>query len=270
MDIKSVIVFLEPGVPCSSRLDLGVNLARRHGAALTALCLCPEPPVDLAYCYVIGPQAVSDAIRHQAAETAGLLAPLEAAFHAATGGLADTRWIVAPVQATAEQLAGFARCHDLAIIPHRFSAGPAAGLIVLTSGAPCLVVNEPAPTRGGFDHAVIAWNGGREARRAVADALVFLKQAKKVVLVLVDGAGVDRDSAQDALRFLACHGVAAEFSMIKRQGDAGEAILAECARVGADLLVMGAYGHPRLGEIVFGGVTQAALARSSLPTIMSH
>lgn len=131
-----------------------------------------------------------------------------------------------------------------------------------------------------WDHAAeigtemtIAWKECREAARAVRDALPFLLAARKVtVLTLDDSRASGREAGDSLVRFLEGHGMA----NVKRRhlgddgGDAGETILAAAREDGSDALVMGAYGHSRLRELVVGGVTRHILGHMHLPVLMSH
>jgi nucleotide-binding universal stress UspA family protein len=107
-----------------------------------------------------------------------------------------------------------------------------------------------------------------------ARCLAAAGQAEKVVLFTardsVEGAGIDA-SSEDALKHLLAHGVKAELRHTALAGlDAGAAILNAVAEDSADLLVMGAYGHSRLRELVFGGATRTVLKSMTVPTLISH
>ena len=122
---------------------------------------------------------------------------------------------------------------------------------------------------------MVAWNGGREATRAVADALPLLARAKEVTVLVINPEDApdthgDVPGADIALH-LARHGVNAVATRI-HAGDmeAANIILSRAAETGIDLLVMGAYGHSRLRELVVGGVTRSILASMTMPVLMSH
>ena len=115
---------------------------------------------------------------------------------------------------------------------------------------------------------LVAWNGKREAARAAHDALPFLRAAERVVLCAVGevaGAGLD-----DAAGMLRRHGVPVRAERVAG-GDlhAGEILLARAAADRADLLVLGAYGHSRLRELVLGGATRHVLHHATLPVLFS-
>jgi nucleotide-binding universal stress UspA family protein len=147
--------------------------------------------------------------------------------------------------------------------------------LVLTSGRPVLLV----PHAGHFSnigkYPLIAWDGSREAARAVHDALPLLKTAEQVNIVRVS---TDRQHVAEVepemqiVASLALHGIQADVSVVRgtNEATAGEALLSCVADVSADLLVMGGYGHSRWREIVLGGATQTILSSTTVPVLMSH
>ena len=146
---------------------------------------------------------------------------------------------------------------------------PALEAALFSTGRPVLVV-PPNHCDSLTSHVAVAWNDTREAARALLAALPFLKRAEAVELLAVEDGGCDADPA--ALSgYLRRHGVTAEFR--KLQPDyrpLGEQMLEEAKKGGADLFVMGAYGHSRLRELVLGGVTRQVLATADMPLLMVH
>ncbi len=142
---------------------------------------------------------------------------------------------------------------------------------LLESGTPLLVAAaRPADTIG--EHIAIAWNGGLESARAVAAALPFLTTAGSVTIMAV-GAPAPPEADEPALEaYLARHGVKAQSRNVEAEGgrSVGETLLATAQEAGADLMVMGAYTHSRLRELVFGGVTREVLAAADMPVLMAH
>jgi nucleotide-binding universal stress UspA family protein len=123
--------------------------------------------------------------------------------------------------------------------------------------------------------ALVAWNGRREAARAVFDALPILQLAKSVKVVQVNPQS-EREPTQDipavdVCAALARHGVKCEATaQVKPRAGVGETLLGLTRDYGADLLVMGCYGHTRMREFVFGGASRHVLANMSVPVLMSH
>jgi len=118
---------------------------------------------------------------------------------------------------------------------------------------------------------LVAWNQTLQSMRALSAALPFLAQAEKVTVYMVDTGAKAGPAPETAARYLAWHGIAAE---VKRTapGDlsVGEQILAETAQMGADLLVMGAYSHSRIRELLLGGVTRHVFKHADIPVFMAH
>jgi nucleotide-binding universal stress UspA family protein len=143
--------------------------------------------------------------------------------------------------------------------------------VVLAAGRPVLFVPTGAAPGVGRRIAV-AWDGSREAARAVADALPLLAGAEKVWVLLVRprvAAGEEPPGA-DVAHHLGRHGAKVELVRIDEEGDTGALLLRRSAALGADLLVMGAYGHSRLRDLVLGGATRTVVERARLPVLMSH
>lgn len=165
-------------------------------------------------------------------------------------------------------VAGHPRPHDL---PERWTAER----LLLASGAPVLMIPHAWNTDSIGRTVAIAWNGSRAARRAVNDALPLLTVADRVVVIVVDGERTEPEAGDDPageiLRHLGRHDVTAELAQIPSQGaPVADVILTQCAVIGADALVVGAYSHPRATELLFGGTTRSLLAEATLPLFLSR
>ena len=279
MALRDLILYLEAGAPNEARLRLTAALAKAQGACVTALLAPAEPQIAIPDGFAIGPAAVGDVLSRRQAEIARTLAPLEAAFRAAMTAAGVVHQAVhAGLDEAQQDLAQRARFHDLAIVrrpvAHDHPSQRLAELVALSSGVACLVTPDDLKPGQGLARVLVAWNGGREAKRALQDALPFLKAAKAVRLAVVDGEAGETaigHAREDILRHLALHGVAAELERVDAMGgDAGAALLRQCGRFHADLLVMGAYGHSRTKEMIMGGATRTVLAQAPLPVLMSH
>ncbi|KQX01404.1 universal stress protein [Massilia sp. Root418] len=146
--------------------------------------------------------------------------------------------------------------------------------VLLNAVRPVLLV----PYAGTWEHVgsevLVAWDGSMEATRAVTAALPLLKQAPRVTVVVFNpqsryGVHGQQPGADLAL-YLSRHGVRVEVSAQPTALDAGNALLSLAADTGADLLVMGGYGHARLREMLLGGVTATILRDMTLPVLMAH
>ncbi|CAA2141642.1 universal stress protein [Hyphomicrobium sp. ghe19] len=129
-------------------------------------------------------------------------------------------------------------------------------------------------TKFHFESILIAWNGSREATRALAEAMPYMRRAKSVEVVLVSEDATDEPEAivaDEVLDHLEHHGIPAELRHIMNPKESvGKALLEEARRRDADVLVMGGYGHSRLREWLLGGVTYELLNSSSVPLIIAH
>lgn len=204
--------------------------------------------------------------RHGARVTDRSTAPgegLSASWQQATGPLAET---------VAEE----ARLADITVIAQASDGtnamGPVIEAALFGSGRPLLLAPAPEPATLGTAVAV-AWDGGAAAARAVGAALPFLRRADKVVVLSTGTPEAGRPNHPERLiRYLALHGVTASTHGIAVSGQAvSRALLEGAGSLGCDLMVMGAYGHSRVRERVWGGVTLDVLREPpGLPILMAH
>jgi nucleotide-binding universal stress UspA family protein len=175
-----------------------------------------------------------------------------------------------------------ARYADLAILgqaePPKSPGDEAATLpadVALTAGRPVLIVPYIGVSTPPGSHVLVGWNASREATRAVNDAMPLLQRAKKVTVLTIDPESGSRDHGEvlgaDISLHLDRHGVRAEAAQTAASDiDVGDVILSRTADIGADLIVIGAYGHSRAREALLGGVTRHLLRHMTVPVLMSH
>jgi nucleotide-binding universal stress UspA family protein len=147
-----------------------------------------------------------------------------------------------------------------------------AGAFFMKSGRPALILPAAHGAEVAARHVVAAWNGSREANRALADALPCLRRARQVGVVCFDKpdeALFSRLELNDLDAWLRRHGVQASIVQHPAQWSVAEALKTWLANVDCDLLVMGAYGHGHLRESVLGGVTRSMLASVPVPMLIS-
>jgi nucleotide-binding universal stress UspA family protein len=278
MAIKDLLVHVDDSKACASRLHAAVQLARTHQAHLTGLYVIP--PIENFLMYAVEPLSASYRERLQKP----LLERRDAArkrFDAAT----DDEEIVAEWRDTegglTRSLNTSARYADLVMIGQHDADDPAdqteglAGRLVLGSGRPCLVIPYIGTQETLGKHVLVAWNAGREAVRAVNDAMPILQAAESVSVLAVDPPSGTRGEgpipSADICHHLARHGVHAEAaSGMVEDIDIGSFLLSHAADRGVDMIVMGAYGHSRLSEMMLGGVTKSMLQHMTVPVFMSH
>jgi nucleotide-binding universal stress UspA family protein len=141
------------------------------------------------------------------------------------------------------------------------------------SGRPVLVV--PYIQKGGLvlDRVMIAWDGSRNAARAVADAMPLLGKAKQIDVVIVanDKGKGDEIPGADIAQHLARHDLKVDLKrVVATETDVASTLLSHAADTSVDFIVMGGYGHSRLREFILGGATNGMLSSMTVPTLMSH
>ena len=280
VEIKDILLFLSAGEPNAARISVASRLAGEHGAFVLGHCFTPEPKLSAEDCYATGAEAIRDVLAERDQGIRDMAGPTEVAFRRAMADISvGAAWSISSWDQPVQVSALLAQSADLVILSrpqtHDDEGRNLAERFMLASGSPCLIVPETEVVDDRFDKIVLAWNGRREAKRAMDDGLVFLKGASAVQVLMIGSetaSTIDRDAADALLRHLARHGVGAELRRLphRASADIGDALLDGCETFGADLLVMGAYGHPRAMEGVFGGVTRTVLLRASTPVLMSH
>jgi nucleotide-binding universal stress UspA family protein len=138
------------------------------------------------------------------------------------------------------------------------------------SGRPVLMT-PPVPLASIGEQVLVAWNGSTETARTVAFAMPFLKRAKSVQVVSVEGGMTPGPSAEDLAATLSRHGIAAiSRHVAARDRTPGELYLDEAKAIGADLMVKGAYTQSRLRQMIFGGATRHIIMEATMPVILAH
>lgn len=277
MSPRDLVVFLEPEHDSGQRLAFAAALAKRWSAHLIAIFvtrpLMFEPHAD----YAVGPTLTSLLVEHRR-KTEAAIAIARARFDA----LAERRSFTAEWRVSENELPEAMMLHarhaSLAILgppARQRCATTMLGLaerMILASGRPTLLLPDEWPADRIGRRIVIGWNGGREATRAIADAMPFLVAADAVHLVVVPDTRTGRLLGEEPGADMATHLARQNVPVVVEQGngnDAGDALLRKCGEADADLLVMGAMGRPLIGEIIFGGATRTVLASATLPVLLS-
>ena len=276
MSLKSILAHAAPNDRLEAVLDIACRLAQAHEAHLIGLHVSSDPvaslqtlpgPVPSEFMVSLETRIEAERDRSQTGFNAA------AARHGVRG-----EWRIESGD-LANRIGTHARYADLTVMGQGnegdLSGDPELPTVVATmTGRPVLVV----PRVGSFDEVgkrvLVCWNASREATRAVTDALPLLQLADQVAVLAVnpnDGAGHGAVPSADISHYLARHGVRAEANRTYAEDiDIADAILSRASDLGCDLIVMGAYGHSRMREWIFGGVTRSIMRTMTRPVLISH
>jgi nucleotide-binding universal stress UspA family protein len=270
----TVMVHVDVDGSSDARIRLAATLADRFMATLIGISSCVLPPYPAEGAYFVTRELIEEERRDMAV----LLKRAEETFRSHTGPhRTGTEWRSA-INVPDDYLAANARSGDLLVIARDHGSGGVCrtinpGTTLLATGRPVLLV-PPGVAALKAEHVVIGWKESREARRALSDSLPFLHQAKAVSIVEVCEAGMEASGqphVDDVANYLARHRITVESALaVRAAGDAATELLRRAGADNADLIVTGAYGHTRLGEWIFGGVTRGLLAASPVCCLMTH
>lgn len=278
MSYKTILVHLDPGPRCATRVEIGVQLARRFEGHLVGLAATGDAQASLAFTAPVAADVIEQ-LRANLAETAESAARQFEQVASRSGYNSCERRVSS--QDAIDAIALHARYSDLVIVGQADDGGPNAASTrmfvertILGAGRPILIV----PRAGSFPQVgkrvMVAWDASRSAARAVTDALPMLRMADEVEVIVVNARtsveGHGDDPGVDVAHYLARHGVRVSVRQQPSSIDIGNTLLSHAFDIGADLLVMGGYGHSKLRELVMGGATRSLLSQMTLPVLMSH
>ncbi|UDL90726.1 universal stress protein [Mesorhizobium sp. PAMC28654] len=259
--------------PIGPIIKIAVDLARRFEARLIGFCAADAPlPVTMA---PEGAAIAAEVWQQLRDDIQKRFKDLHAQFDSLVAGSVATEWRDALGNPN-HALVATSRIADLIITGASQGASTGdsyrtvdPGSFVLRAGRPLLIASS------GTEHApsgriVVAWKDTREARRAVADAVPLMAMPDEVIVVTVNSEPSDRTGAgiNDVATFLATHGITARSEVLKADDESAQ-LVDFLSTANADLIVSGAYGHSRIREWVFGGVTRSLLDDSRLCRFMS-
>jgi len=284
MGYKDILVAVDSAPSAEARIELAAGLAERFGAHLIGLyhSISFEAPHVRGYFEYFNRslddlyQEFAEQMRTDEAAVRGLFEEI-ASRHSLS---AEWRQSIGYPSPHVAALHG--RYVDLIVLGqpdpdyvHTALFQPSPAEVALAVGRPMLVVPYAGKWADIGRRVVIGWDASRQATRAVNDALPFLTAAETVTVLTVDPRDGPRGHGDvpgaDIALHLARHGVKATAQSTVSTGiDVGNALLSRVSDLGADLLVMGAYGHSRERELVFGGATRTVLATMTVPVLMAH
>lgn len=273
MSVATVMVYVDPAQQADEQVRVARSIAAKFEASVIGVSAFAIEPNFVAEGVIIQ-ETTTDDIRRMKAE----LAEKERWFRHVVGLPAERmewRW---DVEYPLNFLANEARAADLVVLKSKYRKVDPYHLVdpagaVLRMGRPAVLVPEHVSELKA-ERIVLGWKDTREARLAVHDALPFLKQASQVSIVEIC-TSEEQDSARrrvrDVAKHLRGHGVKSETDVRVHMAEPDAHQLIRLARdAGADLIVTGAYGHSRLGEWVFGGMTRGLMDETPFCLMMSH
>lgn len=273
MSIKRIIVPIETADAGRAALKAAIIVAAETGAEVDALHIRQRPQIPATEPYAFGATVSNEFLTGLEQAAVEKAAALKRVFDETVKGASAIRWVeregVAPFD-----IGAAARVADLAVFGRTADADNYRETTNLEealfqSGRPVLLA--PAETLRAFPRRILfAWNGSREAARAMAAAADFFARAEAVGVVTFGAPGAGVPGAADAAQTLRLHGVKTEIIARDKDDRDAEGFVDLAREWRADLGVMGAYSHARWRQIVLGGFTRGMLAQTALPVLMAH
>ena len=278
MSYSTILLHVDASERCARRAQYAIDLARRFDAHLVALAVCPPLAIPGRAHPEVVVRMLAERWEHDKALHAAAASACVQRAQAEGVASAESRAVIGEPERV---LSLHARYADLLIVGQATQdtdvalAEDAVEHVVLDAGRPVLVIPYTGAYAALGRRVLVAWNASREATRALTDALPLLMQAAAVDILTVDAQpephGHGAQPGADIALFLARHGVRANVHMTYAADvKVGEWLLSRAADLGSDLIVMGAYGHSRVREMVLGGATRTMLESMTVPVLMAH
>jgi nucleotide-binding universal stress UspA family protein len=259
-------------------IDCSVALAADLGARIDAISFGYQPVVaDFSFDGAAAVAALAEAQYDRALEQAtAVLAVFEKEAKLSNVQFSSQAYSLLPAEIRG-MIGEWSRLRDLTIVSQR-EPGPstldelAPEAALIESSGPVLIVPYIHQGRLQASRIAICWDGSRPAARAIKDATQFIEQAESVeILAVNEAAGATEISSTALVAYLARRNVTATVQRLTAdRANIHDILLSAAADCGANLLVMGGYGHSRLREAIFGGVTRGVLQSMAVPVLMSH
>jgi nucleotide-binding universal stress UspA family protein len=277
MTYKTILVHSDAGKRCAARVEIAIRLARQFDAHLIALNALSR--VDLPGYVLEGVGGVTiEEFRKRYAEEQVRHGKSSFSKAIAASGLPKSEWRASDLDAV-DAVTLHGRYADLIVIGQPWTEDNSAvnsnfaNQVMLEAGRPVLMI----PHAGNFPtigkRIIVGWNASREATRAVTDAIPFLRQAEVVQVMVINPKAGEHGAmpGNDIALFLARHGVKVEVHVDESSEiDIGNEMLSRASDFGADLIVMGGYGHSRFRESLMGGATRTLTDSMTVPVLLSH
>ncbi len=261
-------------------MDAAIMLARDQEAHLICLYVVPQYKINLFTGYDASPKVLKN-FKDAHLDAANTIAEKLEKKRKSEDIAAKWRVVESETSDVVPLMVEHSRVADVLVVGQQDSSNmelveqTLSEQILMQSGRPILQVPTTTPVKGFGRQVLVAWDGGRQATRAVFDALPVLQSAENVHLLWVDPPR-SADGRFETMRVemtetLARHGVSVASVEAASGGmTVGEVLLDQVSKTGCDLLVLGAYGHWRMREYVLGGTTRHILQHADVPSLMSH
>lgn len=277
MGIKDMVVHVDGAEATRARAEFAIALAKAQDAHLVGIAFAPTALLPL-YGPDVGFADMAQVMASVKTQSEAALKLFEQRAKA-EGIKAEGRLVQGVSDEFPEDFAMCARNFDVVILGQPRDGDPLIGQYALVerclfaSGRPVIIV-PAAPANTDLKTIVAAWDGSAEAARAFNDALIFLKPATRVVLLVASTMAQTSDTeiaTTDIVEHLRRHGVTAEVMQVNaRDADIGRILLTTCRDLEADMMVMGAFHHSRLRQYILGGVTLTMLEQATTPLFLAH
>lgn len=272
---KSLLVYLDATTGATAPLDVALELAQAHDAHLTGISALPpfDAPVFAAAQF---PAEIVEQINGQRHERLGEMEKAFADKLRAADWSSRSQWVTSDLH-PADAIVDIGRATDLVVVgqsqpgetdPQRMTVPDE---IVVELGRPMLAVPYVPRPATLAKRILVAWNNTREGARAVHDAMPLLRGAETIEILTVNPEAEETVPGADIADYLARHGL--EVTVNRSMGEdiaVADALLNRASDGAFDLIVMGAYGHSRMREVVLGGATRGILEHMTVPVLMSH
>ena len=271
MSIAQILVQVTADASAERRVRIAAGVAQRHDASLLGVFLGPPSPSAFTASGVDLPltgrtlDLLLEEARVKLAEDAD---QARRVFEDIAASHPRLEWME-PHEVDA--FAAACRTADLIVTGNaRERAEASPDTLVFATACPVLAVSNVGSSMTVGDRIVVAWNGSREAARALRDAKPLLQQASSVTGVIAGHSGAAPDAETVLASYFERHNISATVTRLPvYEEPAGEVLLRFAARIEADLLVMGLYGHSRMREFILGGMSRHMLEHSPIPLLLS-
>ncbi|MBC7957165.1 MAG: universal stress protein [Cytophagales bacterium] len=279
MNYRTLLVHLDGDAGCAARVALALQMAARHDAHLVGLAATGA--LHLPVVVEADMRGWTDVVERSRSHQFDRAQACVNAFQvqADASGLKSFEGVLAQEEAEAAMVR-HGRLSDLLILSQADAHDEGATVatdfpqrVFMQTGRPVLMLPRVGSVAEFGRTVLVSWSGTRESARALNDALPLLRMATKVSLLCLDRpdeAVVSRLELNDLRHWLERHGINSECVQISTREDVGDALLLRAQGLGADLIVMGGFGHSRWAELVLGGVTRTVLGTAVVPVLISH